>query len=244
MIDREVCYRRFPPRWRSSITIFSYEPPEESQTYEGLIVSYLKVAFTITGFQPYAEETGIKDRRIDSYFNTPALIDAYKELVSDYYGCYGAILEVAVAPAGAEDNPEIRSNTKGMLEPAKYRKKNFPEYPYFANFEPKKREIYETVSETGERTSRSLEDVDVKKGSGTSSSHEIVDQDKSTITEGMTYAGMGGSFSLNSDAGTKNITQKTSTDLRTTDSLREKRETLSHTTLRGYNYGNMETQNG
>ena len=98
MIDPTVCDRKFPYRWRSSVAVFSYEPPEDQQTYDDMTVSYLKVACTITSFQPNPDEVGLKDRRVDSYWDTPLLIDDYVNKVSKAYPCYGAILEVGVAP--------------------------------------------------------------------------------------------------------------------------------------------------
>ena len=59
MLDRRVCNRRFPYRWRSSVAVFGYQPPDDQQNYPGMIVSYLKVACTITGFQPDPEEVGL-----------------------------------------------------------------------------------------------------------------------------------------------------------------------------------------
>jgi hypothetical protein len=61
MIDPKVCDRKFPYRWRSSVAVFPYQPAEDQQTYDEMIVSYLKVACTITSFQPNPEEVGLKD---------------------------------------------------------------------------------------------------------------------------------------------------------------------------------------
>ena len=69
MVDPEVCDRSFPYRWRSSVVVFSYEPPEEDQTHEGMVLSYLKVSCTITGYQPDPTEIGIgpqNDRNFDA----------------------------------------------------------------------------------------------------------------------------------------------------------------------------------
>ena len=41
-----------PRRWRSSLSIFGYQPGPEYQIYEGQTVSYLKISASITGFQP------------------------------------------------------------------------------------------------------------------------------------------------------------------------------------------------
>ncbi len=217
MIDSKVCDRKFPYRWRSSVAVFSYQPPEEQQSYEGMIVSYLKVACTITGYQPNLEEVGIKNRRVDSYWNSPAVIENYKETVNKYYGCHGALLEVAVAPRSREGVP-------------------LSKYPYFADFEPKKRELYEIVTETGEIMSRSLENVNVHKGGTTTNAHEVVDS--TTISgefknlslspsgEGLSNAKVG----LSNTSNTRDLNQEQYINTRTTDRAREARETFSHTT--------------
>ena len=186
-------------------------------------------------FSPYTEEIGIKDRRIDTYFNNPSLVDAYKELVTDYYGCYGDVLEVAIAPTQGPEktSPKRRFNDTRMMVPKnEVHNKRITEYPYFANFEPKKRELYETVSESGEIVSRTLEDVGVMKGSSTSNSAEVLDGNtQAAKTEaGLKIMGMGATsgFSASSESGRKNINQKDMTDVRSTDTTREKRETLPY----------------
>jgi hypothetical protein len=211
MLDRRFCDRSFPYRWRSSVAVFGYEPPEDQQQYEELTVSYLKVVCTITGFQPDPTEVGLKDRRVDSYWNDPAVILNYRELVTQYYGCYGAILEVAVAPGSAQRELPV---TK---------------YPYFVDFEPKKRELYETVSDTGETMSRSLEDVNVRKGTTTSDSHEVVDR-FGGVAASFTYGGTGGGITPQGQVGHTDMNEEERANIHTTDSSRESRETFSHTT--------------
>lgn len=214
MIDPEVCDRKFPYRWRSSVALFSYEPPEEYQTYEGMLVSYLKVACTITGFQADPTEVGITDRRVDSAWNDPLIIEQFNETVTPYYGCHGAVLEIAVAPKNRKNVP---------LE----------EYPYFADFEPKKRELYEIVSETGEKLSRTLEDVSIGKGATTTITHELLDV---IGGEGWSVEAQGGggggavAHDVSGQWGTKDMTQRQYSDVRTTDRARETREGFSHTT--------------
>ena len=56
MIDRDSGDREFPLRWQSSISVFDYEPEEDYQNYDGMIVSYLKISCSITGFQPRGDE--------------------------------------------------------------------------------------------------------------------------------------------------------------------------------------------
>ena len=76
-----------------------------------------------------------------------ALIENYTNAVSQYHACKGALLEVAIAPFD----------------------KQVPisKYPYFADFDPKKRELYEVVTETGETMSRTQEETTVQKGGTT-----------------------------------------------------------------------------
>ena len=39
MLDRNLCDRTAPYRWRSSIAVFQYEPDAENQTYDGMVIS-------------------------------------------------------------------------------------------------------------------------------------------------------------------------------------------------------------
>lgn len=212
MLDKEVCDRKFPLRWRSSLAVFSYEPPEDVQAYEGMTVSYLKVICSITGYQPDPEEVGVKHRKVFSSWSDPTVIENYTDVVNRYYGCYGAIVEVAIGPPGG-DQKDYDWNSS----------------PYFADFEPKKRELYELVSETGEMMSRSLENVNVRKGTTTTDSHEVLDVFGGFSMQG-SYAGTGGGASVSGQWGTKDVSQSEYTNIRTTDQAREMRETFSHTT--------------
>lgn len=237
MIDRNVCDREFPYRWRSSVAVFSYEPPEEYQEYEGQIVSYLKVIGTVTGYQPDPEEVGLAERRVDSYWSDPGLIENYKDIVSDYYGCYGAILEVAVTPPAGYDGCEDENGDGGdsddaiVAEAGQEEQEEVPiaAYPYIVDFEPKKREVYETVTETGEQMSRSLENVNVRKGTTTTDTHEVLDVFGGFNVGVQTPKG-GGEFGVQGQWGTRDIDKEERTDVRTTDRAREMRESYSHTT--------------
>jgi len=198
-------------KWKSSIAVFEHTPGEEYQTYEGMTVSYLKVAATLTGFQPEPSETGLQDRRIRSAFSDPLVIEEYEKAASKYYGCYGAILEVIVTPKNAPDLP-------------------LDQFPYFADFEPKKRELYEVVTDTGEVMSRSLEGVGVRKGASTSDSHEVLDSTSVNLGVSGSVSGVTGSLGVQQEHGTKDLSQQGYENVRTTDSARESRETFAHTT--------------
>lgn len=211
MMDSVACDRRLPLRWRSSVAVFDYEPPKEQQRQEGFVVSYLKVACTITGYQPSDREIRIRERLGASGWTHSDQNDALKAAVGSYYACYGAMLEVVVAPHPGEKLP-------------------FRDYPYFADFDPKKREMYETVTETGEVMSRSLEDMGVRIGQTTLQSHEVLDK---TTVGGALSLGSGsntGSGSVGHESGTTDISSQQTENTRTSDAQREARETLSHTT--------------
>jgi len=212
MIDRNICDREFPFRWRSSVTVFSYQPAEEYQIYAGKTVTYLKVVCTITGFQPNPDELGLRDGTIADNWNDAAVIEDFRNAVGRYYPCHGAILEVAVGPP--ENDPQVASS----------------EYPYFADFEPKKRELYEIASETGEVMSRSLESVNVRKGATTSQSHEVVDMTTLEASAGVAAGPAQVGASVKNESGTRDITQHETTNIKTSDEGRELRELYSHTT--------------
>jgi hypothetical protein len=215
MIDPNPCDRQFPFRWRPSVAMFSYEPGEEYQTYHGMIVTYLKVTFTITGFQPTPDEVGLSDRRVDSHWSDPQVIKNYLDVVEKYYPCNGAILEVAVTPSERElENRDIP----------------LVEYPYIADFEPKKRELYEAVTETGEVMSRSLDSVNVKKGNTTTEGHEDLQNTSVGVKAGGEILGIGVTGTLDHSWGSKDMNNRQVEDVRTTDASREGRENTSHTT--------------
>jgi hypothetical protein len=121
MIDKEVCDSDFPPRWRSSLAIFNYEPPEGEQPDKNYIVSYFKIACTITGHN-IGTEMNIKNPL--SQISDVSIWDAIAGF-NRYDPCYGAILDVSAAPIGDY---------------------TIVEYPLFIDFSPKKRELYELYS--------------------------------------------------------------------------------------------------
>lgn len=222
MMDKVACDRELPLRWRSSVAVFAYEPPKEQQRTDGFIVSYLKVACTITGYQA-GKETRIRERLGRSGWKNADLTSWLEEAASKYYPCHGAMLEVVVAPRQGD---------------AQF---TFDEYPYFADFDPKKRELYEVVTETGETMSRSLEDVKVRLGQTTLQSHEV--RDKTTLGAGLSasYMGVTASGSVASESGTTDLSQHATENVRTTDASRELRESFSHTTQLSQLYHQLDS---
>jgi hypothetical protein len=211
MMDEIACDRELPLRWRSSVAVFEYEPPVDQQRIDGFKVSYLKVACSITGYQPSDKEIRIRERLGKFGWTHKDHNEALQAAVGAYYACYGAMLEVVVAPH-AEENFALK------------------DYPYFADFDPKKRELYELVTDTGEVMSRSLEDVNVRQGHTTLQSHEV--RDKTDVKGAVAgyYSGIVASGAVGGESGTTDITQQATENVRTTDAAREERETFSHTT--------------
>ena len=214
MIDRVVCDRSLPPKWQSSIALFEYTPPEEFQEFPDYDISYLKATVTITGYQALDDEI---QGRIDWSGVDVSIVDGVTELLESYWPCSGAILQVVCGPH-SDDVP-------------------LSKYPFFMDFEPKKRELYEMATDTHERQSRSLESLNVGTSSASTQSLEVLDVDMGgSVGFGAqaSYAGTGGGFNFSSSNqgqwGTKAVNSDTSQSSRTAEMALERRETQSHTT--------------
>jgi hypothetical protein len=110
MMDKRFCNRVFPFAWRTSTAISVYEPPIEdlpANLCEGR-VTFLKVTCSITGYQPTSEETGQIVTLPDTEGNED-LQDAIDRILSEYFACYGALINVAVFPLEVER--ELRRTT-------------------------------------------------------------------------------------------------------------------------------------
>ena len=105
MMDKKACDRELPLRWRSSVAIFEYQPPEDQQRKDGFLVSYLKVSCTITGFQSDGKEIRIRERLGRSGWTNKDLTEKLGEAAAKYYPCHGAMLEVVVAPKEDDQFP-------------------------------------------------------------------------------------------------------------------------------------------
>jgi len=206
MLDPIPCDAELPPKWQSSIAAFKYDPADEYQPYEKHLISFIKLIVTIT---PYAPEIKIENY---SKYVPPVLINDLEEA----FPCYGALLQVSVFPK-KEDNK-------------KYSKSN---YPYFIDFEPKKRELYELVTDTGEILSGSSTTLSVGKSSTTTDSTENYNLDTGWnfgIQGG--YKGTGGGVSVGKteQVGTISSSGLQRSDIRTSEESTERRERHSHTT--------------
>lgn len=214
MVDRVVCDANLPPKWHSSLAVFKYVPEDEFQMYPNYKITYLKVTATITGYQPLDDEI---QGEIDWDGLNTETREGITELLTSYHPCNGAILQVVVGPKG--NNPRIPKE----------------QYPFFMDFEPKKRELYELATDTKEKQSRSIETLNLTKSAGTTKSQEVMDIDMGGGGFGISgsYAGTGGGFNVQGSQGqwgTKQLNSQESMEMRSADSGQEKRESYSFTT--------------
>lgn len=230
MIDRVVCDERLPSKWQSSLAVFKYVPEDECQLLPNYNITYLKVTATITGYQPLDKEI---QGNIDWHGVNVSTIPGLKDLLNSYNPCHGAILQVVVGPPPTpQQKPPI---THHVEEP----QIDIPlkDYPFFLDFEPKKRELYELATDTKEKQSRSIESLNITKSGGSTQSMEVLDVDMGgSVGFGMqgSYAGTGGGFNVSSSSqgqwGTKRLNAEESMSSRSTDVGQEKRESFSFST--------------
>lgn len=214
MIDQVVCDKRLPAKWQTSMAVFKYKPEEEYQLFPQYNITYLKVTATITGYQPLDKEI---QGKIDWNGVDVSTIPGLTDLLNSYNPCHGAILQVVVGPEGNRPNLPLK------------------DYPFFLDFEPKKRELYELATDTKEKQSRSIESLNITKSSGNTQSMEILDIDMGGGGFGAqaSYAGTGGGFTYsapNGQWGTKRLNAEESLSSRSADVGQEKRETFSYST--------------
>src|SRR5882757_3964251 len=158
MDDTSPCDQTAPPKWQSSIAVFRYVPEEEYQTYKGRRLVYYKVSCTISSYQPQADE--VEGAIAKAGALTLSEAQELDRKLKSYAPCNGAILQVTVAPQ--EDGVRRR------------------DYPYITQVQPNQRALYEQATDSNEVASRSLEELNVTKGGGTTKSQEVLDIDKGT----------------------------------------------------------------
>jgi hypothetical protein len=223
---------RLPPKWKSSLAVFYYEVPEEDtiDDYPDRRLVFLKVSASVTGFNPC--EAPVIDRTTSIPSNEPVSSGDVAEgeynawrhsLLSGwaarYFPCYGAILQVSVYPH--KNDLEFSETSEGIA----YTHMPLPELnivyekiPYIMDFEPKKREIFEAKSESGEFLTASSSKLNTGKSHSDTKTLSV----SAEISAGS--GGVGGSVGVDY--------QKTTQDINSTNKewSREKRESFSHTT--------------
>jgi hypothetical protein len=184
--------------------VFRYDPAEEYQPFKDKIVSYLKVVVTVVPM--------VNELPRGQWFEIPMLVDQLEES----YPCYGALLHVTLGPTPSEANKFTKD-----------------EYPYFTDFEPKKRELYEMVTDTGEVLSGSSNKLAVGKSAMTNQTTENYNLDTGwNFSMNASYAGTGGGHSIGAtgEHGGVNRNSMETTDIQNAEASTERRELQSHST--------------
>ncbi|HKZ07681.1 MAG TPA: hypothetical protein VJU81_19595 [Methylomirabilota bacterium] len=197
-----------PPLWQSSVALFRYVPPDEYQVYPGRRILYYKLTCSITNYQPRDQQVL---GAIDLYgLGTGTLTDEdVKRRLEQSLPCTAAVVQVSVSASEGERAPQGQ--------------------PYFLDVQPRQRLLYEQVTETQERASRSLETLQVRKDAASSNSVEVLDVDQGGgLQIGVGPVSVGGQRA--GEWGTKSLGRQDSTLVTTTDGSREARETLAFTT--------------
>jgi hypothetical protein len=124
--DPKATSEPYPPAWHSSMAIYAYEPSPDDLPAEmcDQKITYLKVACSITGFQPTAEESNTlagPPYNFSSPYTNPAPFELafpntpgggpdidpttadpapdFGDFLNPYFACYGVLLNVKVVPS-------------------------------------------------------------------------------------------------------------------------------------------------
>lgn len=217
MMDKDISDENFIPKWNSSVSVFKYVPDEEYQTHKDHDLLYFKVSVSLTGHQP-------KDKEIEGILDKEGMtvteIENVEYLLGEYHPCTGAIIQVMVGPSEDDKVTDVK------------------DYPYFLDFEPKKRELYEMATDTKEKMSRSLQQLSIGKSAQSTQSLEVLDVDMGGswsfgaqgTSPGGAGAGVDAGGSTSGQWGTKEMNSHQTGVLRSSDNSNEKRETESFTT--------------
>ena len=215
MMDEKPDFRNLfelPPRWRSSFAVYQYIVPEEEtvDAYPNSRIVYLKLSCSITGWNP-SETLVLAQKEASELGRGDDLQITLWEAITaagwaeKYWPCLGAVMQLAIYP---HNTPDI----------------SIEDYPYIMDFEPKKRELYESLSEGSEVLSGSSDKTSITNGSTS-----VVNKEAS-LEAGFSVFGIG------VDASGKIGKQDTSINQKVTDTLKEARETLSRTTTSSQMY--------
>ncbi|MCP3918621.1 MAG: hypothetical protein GY711_23990 [bacterium] len=154
MMDVTFNNRRFPYAWRSSLAIAVYEPPRSDLAPNlcGQRIAFVKVTCSLTGYQAAGSETGTI-----TFGDEP--LEELERLTTEYLGCYGALLNVAVFPSGGAlrvvgESPDLSV------------------YPHILDFTPKTRELVRSITESGELLTGSTRDVGIDQSLTTTTKNE------------------------------------------------------------------------
>ena len=213
-----------PPRWRSSLTVYRYDPtPDPAFPDAAESTTFLKVTASITGFIPGAE---IRASLAGLNYRSEIFRNFHRSL-AQYYPALSALVHVAVYPLSGEWD--------------------LADYPYFVDFQPKKRELIELVTQTGEVLTQSAEAVNIRKGTTTTDTTEMANIYRGgSFGVAVQAGGYGGSVqgSTQGEWGNRARVGTEALNMTTTDASREKRESFSHTTNLSQLYQELNSYHG
>jgi len=220
MIDMRHNHGAFPEPWRSSLAIYAYEPsPEElDPALCNRQITFLKVTCSITGIQ-YSDVE--QDQLIDWADKHGKLLGAIEDVTQAYFACYGMLLQVSVSPNAIERDVPVA------------------DFPHIIDFEPKKRDLYQAATETGEILTASKGSIQTGKSFTDTKTSETGITPKVSVPLGESGAAAGAEFSQKWGSTASDSSSSS------TDSSRESRETHGTTTnitqmynfLTGYHAG-------
>jgi len=202
MIDTNFGDQLFRPKWRSSFAVYYYLVPEEetADAYPNSRIVYLKFTASITGFNPSEGLLGVKKAAEEAGTWDDLQRTLWDVIVSSGWAATYWPCLGAIMQLAVYPN-----NPEGVAP---------DDYPYIMDFEPKKRELFEQVIEGSEFLAGSAEKVSITKGSTNTQSV--------SVSGGGSFLGVG--LAASAEASWQQV------DTRTTDTSRESRETLSHST--------------
>lgn len=230
MMDDTWCNKKSPSPFRSSLALYAYEPKAEELPAElcGDRITYLKVSCSITGYQPEESE---KEQIVRLLETAEVDYSKIEQIVGEYFGCYGVLLNVSVHPFDEALKDQFRK------------------YPRIVDFEPKIRDFYQAASETGEVLTASIGKVSTGKSFTTTDSTQSSWQvgAKATAPPELMLAATGIPLGLEATGTTGQVRTETDQEnwATATDASRERRELQSTTTqlsqmynlLTGYHTG-------
>jgi hypothetical protein len=157
MLDTSYGDLKFPKKWNSSIAVFYHEPAEIDPAYCHRKITYLKIVCTITNFHLGRRDVSILDKLRKSYAESGKW-EMFEEAATDSYPCHGALMQVGVYP-----------NSAAAVE--------LYDYPYISAIQPRKRELFEVATQSGEVASQSSTKLNVNKGLTSTQTQEDYDLD-------------------------------------------------------------------
>jgi len=215
-------------RWRSSLALFYHEPDPADlpPEYCNRRITYLRIVATITSYQAGGNDASVL-KEMENNHSSFWAAKHFEEHVVAAYPCFGALLHVGVFPTIA-----------GVP---------LHDYPYISAFQPRKREMYETVSQSGEKVSQSATNVNITKGATNTDTTEEYDIKSLKGNDGPNLGILGewGGRADTGQWGTVDRKERVNQNVTTTDASRDKREAYSYSTninqiyslLEGYHLG-------